>query len=270
MDQIPYPGPGVLFHVRMVILFIILAAVDVVALGVAMNTIFTEGVGGTVLFANEVSTWPIRLPGVLTHPQYAILLASALNSIAKYCINIIEFRHARANGGETAPPWENKSMYLFYIELCTGVGELCCSWSWDIMLTRHRLHEAHNLPSVLLADNREARPPFEHDSGCIHHRSLIRHPIPRTHSIPLRYAGYGSSLSQRHGSGAGRHVRQDLHHLSRRTCSSRPAGPGAVWPQHYTKETPVWTHFPLQLSQVMARATAELPYLVSLRIFARI
>jgi hypothetical protein len=57
---------------------------------------------------------------LLTNPQYAILLASALNSIAKYCINIIEFRHARAHGGEAAPPWENKSMYLFYIELCTG------------------------------------------------------------------------------------------------------------------------------------------------------
>ena len=69
MDQIPYPGPGVLFHVRMVILFIILAAVDVVALGVAMNTIFTEGVGGTVLFANEVSTWPIRLPRGVETPS---------------------------------------------------------------------------------------------------------------------------------------------------------------------------------------------------------
>jgi E3 ubiquitin-protein ligase synoviolin len=56
----------------------------------------------------------------LTNLQYAILLASALNSIAKYSINIIEFRHARTHGGETAPPWENKSMYLFYIELFTG------------------------------------------------------------------------------------------------------------------------------------------------------
>ena len=65
MDQVPYPGPGVLFHVRIVTLFIILATVDVVALGVAMNTIFTEGVGGTVLFANEVSSWRIQpLPAV--------------------------------------------------------------------------------------------------------------------------------------------------------------------------------------------------------------
>jgi len=40
----------------MVVLFTILSAVDVVALGVAMNTIIAEGVGGTVLFANEVSS----------------------------------------------------------------------------------------------------------------------------------------------------------------------------------------------------------------------
>ena len=121
MDQIPYPGPGPLFHVRMVTLFTILITVDVVALVVAMNTIFAEGVGGTVLFANEVSPSACNLSWLLTHHQYAILLASASNSIAKYCINVIEFRHARAHGGETAPPWENKSMYLFYIELCTGV-----------------------------------------------------------------------------------------------------------------------------------------------------
>ena len=65
MDQVPYPGPGVLFHVRMVVLFSILATVDVVSLGVAMNTIFTEGVGGTVLFANEVSSGSTLVPPVV-------------------------------------------------------------------------------------------------------------------------------------------------------------------------------------------------------------
>ena len=68
MDQVPYPGPGVLFHVRMVVLFVILATVDVVALGVALNTIFTEGVGGTVLFANEVSPWYTLPPPVVNQP----------------------------------------------------------------------------------------------------------------------------------------------------------------------------------------------------------
>lgn len=40
--------------------------------------------------------------------------------MAKYGINVIEFRRARANGGENAPPWEDKSMHIFYIELVTG------------------------------------------------------------------------------------------------------------------------------------------------------
>lgn len=65
MDQVPYPGPGTLFHVRVVVLFVILATVDVVSLGLAMNTIFTEGVGGTVLFANEVCSQRIRSPPVI-------------------------------------------------------------------------------------------------------------------------------------------------------------------------------------------------------------
>ena len=69
MDQVPYPGPDVLFHVRMVVLFIILATVDVVALGVAMNTIFTEGVGGTVLFANEVSPGRFPPPPAVDRPS---------------------------------------------------------------------------------------------------------------------------------------------------------------------------------------------------------
>lgn len=65
MDQVPYPGPSVLFHVRMIVLFAILATVDAVALGVAMNTIFAEGVGGTVLFANEVCLDTFNLPRLL-------------------------------------------------------------------------------------------------------------------------------------------------------------------------------------------------------------
>ena len=52
--------------------------------------------------------------------QYAILLASALNAMLRYILSIVDLRRARARGGENAPPWENKSMYIFYIELLTG------------------------------------------------------------------------------------------------------------------------------------------------------
>ncbi len=38
----------------------------------------------------------------------------------RYMLSILDLRRARARGGENAPPWENKSMYIFYIELLTG------------------------------------------------------------------------------------------------------------------------------------------------------
>lgn len=52
--------------------------------------------------------------------QYAILMASAMNTTAKYCVCVIDLRRARQRGGENAPPWQNKSMWIFYIELVTG------------------------------------------------------------------------------------------------------------------------------------------------------
>lgn len=55
MDQIPYPGPSTWYHVRMQTLFVILWMVDFVAFCVAIESTLSEGVGGMVLFANEVS-----------------------------------------------------------------------------------------------------------------------------------------------------------------------------------------------------------------------
>ena len=47
-------------------------------------------------------------------------MASELNSGAKYILSLVELRRARTRGGENAPPWEDKSVYNFYIELTTG------------------------------------------------------------------------------------------------------------------------------------------------------
>ena len=198
MDQVPYPGPGVLFHVRMVILFTILATVDVVALGVAMNTILTEGVGGTVLFANEVSLLCIQSPPVVDQPlvrnpagQRLEFYRQVLHQHHRVPPRACEWwRHGTSMGKQINVPILYRTLHWY---VCTVPDlEISC-------LPPHRFHEAHNLPSVLLADNCEARPSSEHDSRRVHHRSLVRHTISRTHSIPLRYTGYGSSLSQCHG-----------------------------------------------------------------------
>ena len=65
-------------------------------------SITTDGVSSMVLFASE----------------FTILLASILGTCARYSVGIIDLRRAR--GREDAPSWEEKSMYLFYVDL--GVG----------------------------------------------------------------------------------------------------------------------------------------------------
>ncbi|EMD37767.1 hypothetical protein CERSUDRAFT_114430 [Gelatoporia subvermispora B] len=108
MDQTTYPGPSTLFHIRINCLFFILWMTDLFMFSLAVESTLSNGVGGMVLFASE----------------YAILMASALNAMARYTISVIDIRRARARGGENAPPWEHKSMYIFYIELITDFLKL--------------------------------------------------------------------------------------------------------------------------------------------------
>lgn len=102
-------------------LFTILWGIDLVMFGVAAESTLSNGVGGMVLFASEVSLpLVVQLMIHSCYFKYAILMASALNSMTRYIIEIIDLRMAQLRGGENAPPWENKSMYIFYIELVTG------------------------------------------------------------------------------------------------------------------------------------------------------
>ncbi|KAG1851666.1 hypothetical protein F4604DRAFT_1592364 [Suillus subluteus] len=108
MDQRPYPGPPTLFHVRMTTLFVILWCTDLLMFAVAVESTLKNGIGGMMMFASE----------------YAILMASAMNTTAKYGVCVIDLRRARQRGGENAPPWQNKSMWVFYIELVTDFLKL--------------------------------------------------------------------------------------------------------------------------------------------------
>jgi E3 ubiquitin-protein ligase synoviolin len=47
-------------------------------------------------------------------------MASLMNTMSKYVLSTYDLRRAGRRGGENAPPWENKSMWVFYIELATG------------------------------------------------------------------------------------------------------------------------------------------------------
>lgn len=61
MDQVPFPGPPLLFHLRLHALFVILWLVDIVMLVLAIDSTMSNGVGGAVLFANEVSACSILI-----------------------------------------------------------------------------------------------------------------------------------------------------------------------------------------------------------------
>ncbi|KAI0066151.1 hypothetical protein BV25DRAFT_1879222 [Artomyces pyxidatus] len=108
MNQMPFPGPSPLFHIRVNSLFIVLWMTNLVMFAFAVESVLASGVGAIVLFASE----------------YAILMASLMNSMAKYVLSAIEFRRAATRGAENAPPWENKSMWVFYVDLVTDFLKL--------------------------------------------------------------------------------------------------------------------------------------------------
>ena len=122
MNQMPYPGPTTLFHIRISGLFFLLWITNIVMLAFAAESILTNGVGVIILFASEVSSVNPVFHSSINAFQYSILMASLINSKAKYILSTIEFHRAASRGGENAPPWEDKSMWIFYVDLITGAS----------------------------------------------------------------------------------------------------------------------------------------------------
>lgn len=54
IDQLPYPGPKMIDHFRLVSLMIILWIIDVVVLTYALDAVMQDGISIVVLFVNEV------------------------------------------------------------------------------------------------------------------------------------------------------------------------------------------------------------------------
>ena len=54
MDQRPYPGPPTLFHIRMTSLFVVLWCTDLLMFALAVESTLKNGIGGMMMFANEV------------------------------------------------------------------------------------------------------------------------------------------------------------------------------------------------------------------------
>ncbi|KAJ7209554.1 hypothetical protein GGX14DRAFT_364523 [Mycena pura] len=131
MDQRPYPGPSLLFHVRMTTLFLILWTTDLLLFMIAVDSTIANGIGGMVLFASE----------------YGILMATVANTVSKYLLCAYELRRAGQRGGENAPPWENKSMWVFYIELATDFLKLSTYMVFFIIIMTY-----YGIPLNILRD----------------------------------------------------------------------------------------------------------------------
>ena len=71
MDQIPYPGPPLSFHLRVNTLFTLLWVSDCLALLLLTENMLAYGLDGKILFASEVGN--VRHP--LTHLKLKTLAA---------------------------------------------------------------------------------------------------------------------------------------------------------------------------------------------------
>jgi E3 ubiquitin-protein ligase synoviolin len=121
MDQIPAPGPPRLFHIRVASILTLLTAIDFSLVIYTLDTISSNGVSSMVLFVTE----------------FVILLASITAIGARYTVGLVDLRRAR--GREDAPAWEEKSMWLFYINLVQGEHTAQASYptlSWCHQLMR--------------------------------------------------------------------------------------------------------------------------------------
>ncbi|KAK7035240.1 E3 ubiquitin-protein ligase hrd1 [Paramarasmius palmivorus] len=72
-----------------------------------------------ILWITDLIMFLVAVENTLAH-GCGVFMASVTNTLAKYLLSCYELGRAGQHGGENAPPWENKSMWVLYIELTTG------------------------------------------------------------------------------------------------------------------------------------------------------
>ncbi|GES76728.1 E3 ubiquitin-protein ligase synoviolin [Rhizophagus clarus] len=91
------PAVPISFHIRMISLMEILGIIDLILASYAINIAMHNEPNMMIMFAFE----------------YSILTATILSTIIKYILNVIDMRREEQ--------WENKSIYVFYLELVTAL-----------------------------------------------------------------------------------------------------------------------------------------------------
>ena len=90
------PSISLIFHVRVISLALLLAALDFNFVYMAYNSTLTKGPSVQLVFGFE----------------YAILLTIVANTVVKYVLHGIDLYSEN--------PWENKAVFMLYTELIIG------------------------------------------------------------------------------------------------------------------------------------------------------
>jgi E3 ubiquitin-protein ligase synoviolin len=126
-DRIDFMEQGInqslLFHVRIVSVIVILLLLDSLMLAWSLDYTLKFGVSMVIVLGFE----------------YTILWSNALTGLLKYILHSIDLRREE--------PWENKSMLIFYIDLCREFFVLVCYIVFFIVVV-HR----YGLPLHLIRD----------------------------------------------------------------------------------------------------------------------
>ncbi|GJN90576.1 hypothetical protein Rhopal_003588-T1 [Rhodotorula paludigena] len=112
-----------LAHARMAGILSLLWLADVVLILYAFDSIMIDGPTVMIMFASE----------------YMILLAQVWSTTMKYGINCVDLRRQE--------PWEEKSIYIFYVDLATDFFKLC-----TYLLFFGLILTFHSLPLNILRD----------------------------------------------------------------------------------------------------------------------
>jgi hypothetical protein len=133
MEQAPTPRFS--FHARMVGMMTILSLTDIGMLAYSVHYTLRKGPSMMIIFGFEVSKFGCSFVWSLLkeYLQYTILITSNLSTLMKYIIHTIDLRSPN--------PWEEKSMYIFYVDLVVGKSWLnpCHSNSGNKRLTHFPL-----------------------------------------------------------------------------------------------------------------------------------
>ena len=116
-------------------------------------------------------------------------MVNLTQALLKYVLYVLEIRRATRVGGAIAPPWEEKPIYSFYIELSTGVYSIpshlrLLTWSHSICRTYHLSH-------IFCYHVHIPFHPHIRHSGCLCRRQSVYHQVPRVCSVQKSYASVG-------------------------------------------------------------------------------